>query len=143
MMDSCCSSLKSPIICKNFPSAAIMPKAVKLKCFSMFFSKCIKASLRVANAKGLHIRPATNISLLAKEYPQTTLKLSLRGRQANGKNINEILALSAAYQDVLLVEIVGPKAKRLLKRLKKVFADLEQYSGPINLDIERGYGRLL
>ena len=85
----------------------------------MLFSKRIKASLRVANTKGIHIRPATNISLLAKEYPQTTMKLSLRGRHANGKNINEILALSAAYQDELLVEIEGPKAKRLLKKLKR------------------------
>ena len=109
----------------------------------MLFSKRIKASLRVANTKGIHIRPATNISLLAKEYPQTTMKLSLRGRHANGKNINEILALSAAYQDALLVEIEGPKAKRLLKKLKRVFADLEQYRDPSNIDLERGYGRLL
>ena len=109
----------------------------------MFFKKRIKTSLRVSNAKGLHIRPATNISLLAKEYPQTTVTLFLRGRPANAENINEILALSAAYQDELIVEIVGPKAKRLLKRLKKVFADLEQYSGPGNIALERGYGRLL
>jgi len=109
----------------------------------MLFSKRIKASLRVANTKGIHIRPATNISLLAKEYPQTTMKLSLRGRHANGKDINEILALSAAYQDELSVEIEGPKAKRLLKKLKKVFSDLEQYREPSSIDLERGYGRLL
>ena len=109
----------------------------------MLFSKRIKASLRVANTKGIHIRPATNISLLAKEYPQTTMELSLREKHANGKDINEILALSAAYQDELLVEIDGPKAKRLLKKLKKVFSDLEQYREPSSIDLERGYGRLL
>ena len=128
----------------DFPFSCYTTPIRKTKgVFSMLFSKRIKASLHVSNVKGIHIRPATNISLLAKEYPQTTVKLSLRGRHANGKDINEILALSAAYQDELSVEIEGPKAKRLLKKLKKVLADLEQYKNSSNLDFERGYGRLL
>ncbi len=88
----------------------------------------IKDSLFVSNAKGLHIRPATNICLLVKEYPETTVTFSFNNRSANGTNVNEILALSAAYHDEVEVEIEGPKAKQLLKRLKEVFADLEQYN---------------
>ena len=109
----------------------------------MGFKTRIKDSLRVANAKGLHIRPATNICLLAKEYPETSVTFSLNNRAASGTNISEILALSAAYHDKIGVEIEGPKAKKLLKRLKKVFADFEQYNNSSGLDLESGYGRLL
>ena len=115
-----------------------------------FRNKSISNILIVSNPHGIHIRPATNISLLVKEYPETIVTFSLRGRCANGTNINEILALAAGYQDKLSVKIEGPKSSQLLKKLKKLFADLDQYNGP-SADVdcfepekrERGYGRLM
>ena len=115
-----------------------------------FRRKSITGSLTVSNPHGIHIRPATNISLLVKEYPETSVIFSLRGRRANGTNINEILALAAGYKDEVEVKISGPKSKRLFKKLKKLFADLDQYNGPIEEvncfdpeKRERGYGRLM
>lgn len=115
-----------------------------------FRRKSISDSLTVSNPHGIHIRPATNISLLVKEYPETSVTFSLRGRRANGTNINEILALAAGYQDEVEVKINGPQSKRLFRKLKKLFADLDQYNGPSEdvdcFDPERregGYGRLM
>jgi phosphotransferase system HPr (HPr) family protein len=116
----------------------------------LFKSKSISDSLTVSNPHGIHIRPATNISLLAEEYPETSVTFSLRNRKANGTSINEILALSAGYQDVVSVQIEGPKAKQLFKKMSKLFSDLDQYDGPSPevscFDPENrqcGYGRLI
>ena len=116
----------------------------------LFRTKNISDSLIVSNPHGIHIRPATNISLLVKEYPETSVLFSFNERQANGTNINEILALAAGYQDEVEVKINGPKARQLFKKLKKLFADLDQYNGPSeDVDCfdpekrERGYGRLM
>ena len=57
------------------------------------------------------------------------MTFSLRNRKADGTNINELLALAAGYQDVLSVQIEGPKAKQLFKKLQKLFSDLDQYDG--------------
>ena len=116
----------------------------------LFESTSIEDILIVSNPHGIHIRPAANISLLIKEYPETSVLFSLNGRRANGTNINEILALSAGYQDEIEVKINGPQSKSLFKKLKKLFADLDQYDGP-SQDVdcfdpekrERGYGRLI
>jgi len=105
--------------------------------------KSIKDSLCVSNTHGIHIRPATNIYLLAEEYPETAVRFSFKNRSASGTNINELLALSAGYRDDVEVEIEGPKAKQLLKKLRKLFADFDQYNSYSNLDLESGYGRLL
>lgn len=116
----------------------------------LFQSKSISDSLTVSNPHGIHIRPATNISLLAEEYLETRVTLSFRNRKASGRNINELLALAAGYQDVVSVQIEGPKAKQLFKKLTKLFADLDQYDGPSpevdSFDPENrqcGYGRLM
>ena len=112
--------------------------------------KTINDFLVVSNAQGIHIRPATNIYLLAEEYPGTNILFSLRNRVARASNLNEILALSAGYQDKIEVQIDGPRAKTLLKKLKKLFADLNQYQSTSietasfnSLDKQQGYGRLL
>lgn len=117
----------------------------------IFSRKSVKDYLPVSNTKGIHIRPATNICLLAKEYPETNVMFSLRNRNASGININELLALSAGYHDELEIQIDGPKAKQLLKKVNKLFADFDQYKGENSWDISSldpkrrqcGYGRLL
>lgn len=116
----------------------------------IFSRKTINDFLVVSNAQGIHIRPATNIYLLAEEYPETTVLFSLRNRVARASNLNEIFALSGGYQDKIKVQIDGPRAKTLLKKLKKLFMDLNQYKS-ISIETARfnplkrqqGYGRLL
>lgn len=112
--------------------------------------KTINDFLIVSSTQGIHIRPAINIYLLVEEYPGTNVIFLLRNRVARASNLNEILALSAGYQDKIEVQIDGPRAKTLLKKLKKLFADLNQYKS-ISIETARfdllkrqqGYGRLL
>lgn len=84
-------------------------------------------SLLVENVHGIHIRPATDIYLLSKEYPDTKLYFFCRNRIAQGGCINEVLALNAGYQDKVDVKIQGPKAKKIFKKLKKKFSHFDRY----------------
>lgn len=93
-----------------------------------FFSrKSVEDKLLVVNRYGIHIRPAISIYLLANEYPETKLCVSFRNRLASGLNINEILALKASYQDVLKINIDGPKAKKIYRKLRRMFANFDKY----------------
>ena len=93
-----------------------------------FFSrKSIENRLFVVNRRGIHIRPAISIYLLANEYPETKLYFSFRNRIASGSNINEMLALKASYQDEVKINIDGPQAKKIHRKLKRLFSDFDRY----------------
>lgn len=118
---------------------------------SIFSTKTAEGNVAVSNTQGIHIRPATNIYLLCEEYPCTNVVFSLRNRSVRASNINEILSLAAGYGDEIEVSIYGPSSKKLLKKLKALFADFEQYKelNRVGINIfnvpkeDRGYGRLL
>lgn len=128
-------------------------KQSRLKNFNqmgIYSRKTINDFLIVSNAQGIHIRPAVNIYLLVKKYPKTNVIFLLRNRVARASNLNEILALSAGYQDKIKVQIDGPRAKTLLKKLKKMFANLNQYKSisieTVRFDLlkrQQEYGKLL
>ena len=93
-----------------------------------FFSrKNIEDRLLVVSRRGIHIRPAISIYLLAIEYQETKLYFSLRNRISSGSNINELLALKASYQDEVKINIDGPQAKKIRRKLKRLFADFDRY----------------
>lgn len=89
--------------------------------------KFVLDSLVVENVHGIHIRPATDIYLLFREYPEVKAHFFCRNRIAKGNCINEILALNAGYQDQVDVKIQGPKAKKVFKKLKKKFSRFDKY----------------
>lgn len=89
--------------------------------------KCILNKLIVSNVQGIHIRPATEIYLLCKKYPKTSLSLSVGNRVAYAFSIDEILALNAGYKDEVHIKIEGPQARKLFKELKQKFSIFDQY----------------
>jgi len=93
----------------------------------LFSRKNVENKLLIVNRRGIHIRPAISIYLLANEYPGTKLFFSFRNRLANGSNINEILALEASYQDEVEINIDGPKAEKIYRKLRRMFADFDKY----------------
>ena len=93
----------------------------------LFSRKRLKDRLLVVNKHGIHIRPAISIYLLAREYPETKLCFSFRNRLASGSNINEMLALEASYQDEVKINIDDPKAKKIHRKLRRMFADFDRY----------------
>ena len=98
--------------------------------------KCIYDKLSVVNTQGIHVRPAAEIYLISKNYPDTRLSLSVRNKNAHGHSISEILALGASYQDKVDVKIEGPNAKKILRKLRRKFSCFDKYreeSEPLNV----------
>ena len=94
---------------------------------SLFSKKSVEDKLIVINRRGIHIRPAMSIYLLANEYPETKLYFSFKNRLANGSDINELVALEASYQDEVKIHINGPQAKKIQRKLICMFADFDKY----------------
>ena len=93
----------------------------------LFSRKSVEDRLLVVNSRGIHIRPAISIYLLAKEYPGTNLHFSFRNRLAIASDINELVALEVSYQDEVKINIDGPKAKKIHRKLKRLFSDFDRY----------------
>lgn len=93
-----------------------------------FFSrKRLEDRLLVINRRGIHIRPAISIYVLAKKYPETKIDFSFRNRLASASDINELVALEVNYQDEVKININGPKAKKIHRKLKQLFSDFDRY----------------
>ena len=94
---------------------------------SLFSKKSVEDKLIIINRRGIHIRPAISIYLLANEYPDTKLYFSFGNRLANGSDINELVALEASYQDEVKIHINGPQAKKIQRKLRCMFANFDKY----------------
>ena len=92
-----------------------------------FFRKRLEDRLLVVNRHGIHIRPAISIYLLANEYPETKIDFSFRNRLASASDINELVALEVNYQDEVKINIDGPKAQKIHRKLKRLFSDFDRY----------------
>ena len=92
-----------------------------------FFRKRLEDRLLVVNSRGIHIRPAISIYLLANEYPETKIYFSFRSRLASASDINELVALEIAYQDEVKINMDGPKAKKIHRKLKHLFSNFDRY----------------
>ena len=93
----------------------------------LFSRKSVEDRLLVVNSRGIHIRPAISIYLLAKEYPGTNLHFSFRNRLAIASDINELVALEVSYQDEVKINIDGPKSKKIHRKLKRLFSNFDRY----------------
>ena len=83
--------------------------------------------LTVTNVQGIHIRPATELYLLSKKYPETTMIFSVGNRISYADSIGEILSLKAGYKDEVHIKIEGPNGRKLFKELKRKFSTFDQY----------------
>jgi phosphocarrier protein HPr len=75
----------------------------------------------VANAQGLHARPASLIMKLANQF-QARIELIKDNQRVDGKSIIEILTLGAAPGTSLIIEASGPDAETALDALAELFA---------------------
>ena len=93
----------------------------------VFSRKRVEDRLLVVNRRGIHIRPAMSIYLLANKYPETKIHFSFRNRRASGSDLNELITLEVSYQDEVKINIDGPKAKKIHRKLKRLFSDFDRY----------------
>lgn len=93
----------------------------------LFSRKRLEDRLLVVNRRGIHIRPAMSIYLLTKEYPETKLHFSFRNKVASASDINELISLKVGCQDEVKINIDGPNAKKIHRRLKRLFIEFDKY----------------
>ena len=75
----------------------------------------------VANAQGLHARPASLIMKLANQF-ESKIELIKDNQSVDGKSIIEILTLGAAPGTNLIIVATGPDAEAALDALAELFA---------------------
>ena len=69
---------------------------------------------------GLHIRPATHLISLLRQY-SCDIRF-IKGRMdCNAKSLIQILKLGAVYGDQIIVEIDGQDAQEVLERIEYFF----------------------
>jgi phosphocarrier protein len=71
----------------------------------------IEKSVRIRNAMGLHVRPATALSKLAQKY-QARIELIKEGQRVDAKSCIDLLTLAAIEGTSLLIQASGSDAQQ-------------------------------
>ncbi len=79
-------------------------------------SPCVRKAVTVRNEQGLHMRPATKITELAKGF-SSRIVLKNGERTANGRSMMELLLLIVEPGHELVVEAVGGDAHDAVEKL--------------------------
>ena len=77
-------------------------------------------TVRVANARGLHLRVASEIAKAANRY-EAEVHLIKENHRVDVGEVIEILALCAAANDELVIEATGAEAEAVLDELVTLF----------------------
>jgi phosphocarrier protein len=74
----------------------------------------------VANAQGLHARPADQLAREARKW-RSRIELVNESQRVDGKSILEVLTLAAEAGTRLVVEVTGPDAREALEAIGSLF----------------------
>lgn len=75
-----------------------------------------KQTIAVSQPEGLHARPAAQFVKLANRF-QSSVKVRLHGREANGKSIMAVMALGASTGAEVELDVQGIDAEQALVEL--------------------------
>ncbi|MEM4488916.1 MAG: HPr family phosphocarrier protein [Desulfurococcaceae archaeon] len=75
-----------------------------------------KANVRIKNSSGLHARPAAIFVKTCVQF-KSDIKITKGGKQANAKNILQVLALGIDLGDEIVLEINGDDEDRAYQAL--------------------------
>ena len=78
----------------------------------------------VSNPSGLHLRSAAVISRFANEYPHSSFRIICGERQADAKNIYEIMCLRVSPGSDVILEATGPESVQALERMERLINDV-------------------
>lgn len=76
----------------------------------------VMRQVRVVNAHGLHMRPASKFVSVAVQY-QAEIRVRCAGMEANGKSILDMTSLAAECGATLELEAAGPDAEAAIRAL--------------------------
>lgn len=84
-------------------------------------SKSGSRIVTVTNAEGLHLRPASVLASLAKDF-SSSIQVSYRGETVDGKSIMSLATLGAGQGVRLTVLATGDDADEALDAIEALFA---------------------
>lgn len=89
----------------------------------------IKVNIKVKNRSGLHARPAAIFVKTCRSF-RSNIKVFKGGKQADAKNILQVLALGVDVGDEITLEINGEDEneafKTLIELLEKVLPEVDK-----------------
>ena len=71
-------------------------------------------TVEVINEVGLHATPLAQFVTAARSFPETTIRVRLNAREADGKSLIGLLALEALKGTVIEIAADGPRAEEAL-----------------------------
>lgn len=77
--------------------------------------------VRIVNAHGLHMRPASKFASLANSF-ESEIRVEHQGNRVNGKSLLEMTTLAAECGTTLGLEARGPDAEEALDALAALVA---------------------
>lgn len=78
--------------------------------------------VEVISEVGLHATPLAMFVSKARAYPETTIRVSRDGRQADGKSLIGLLTLEALKGTTIEITTEGPQAEEALNALVELVA---------------------
>ena len=82
----------------------------------------VTRSVSVTNSEGIHLRAATLIAELARQFDSTVLLIKDH-QCVRGTDVLQVVSLVAKQGEQLVLEATGHDAEEVLNALEKLFAD--------------------
>jgi phosphocarrier protein HPr len=80
------------------------------------------ATLEVKNKLGLHLRAASTLATVAKQFI-STITIGHGGEEVNARSVIKLMTLGAAHGSKLKVKVNGPDAEKALAAIKSIFEE--------------------
>lgn len=81
-----------------------------------------RATVRITNKLGLHLRPASQLVKLASQYKNCEICLAKDGQQVNAKSIMGVIMLAAEQGSELVIEARGEESTEAVASLEQLIA---------------------
>jgi phosphocarrier protein len=82
-----------------------------------------RATVRVVNSLGLHLRPASQLVKLAAEFEGCEIQMCKDGQTINVKSIMGVIMLAAEQGSELLIEACGERSEEAVAALVELIAN--------------------
>jgi phosphotransferase system HPr (HPr) family protein len=80
----------------------------------------LAATLEIKNKLGLHLRAASTLAQIAKEF-QSAITVGHGDQEVNARSVIQLMMLGAAHGTKLKIKIQGPDAVAAMAAIKSIF----------------------
>jgi phosphocarrier protein HPr len=80
----------------------------------------LAATLEIKNKLGLHLRAASTLAQIAKEF-QSSITVGHGDQEVNARSVIQLMMLGAAHGTKVKIKIQGPDAATAMAAIKSIF----------------------